>query len=212
MKSENIVNNNNYERSREERISIDHSKCQGCGSCVIACPNGGFKVINGKSHLVKIDFCDGLGYCIQACPMKAILYKGLPIKSVDVLCKDSPKTKNWPIKLEFINIKNSKFKNADIIFVADCVPFILRNFDDITRNKTIITMCPKLCNTKNLREKITEIIDKNEINSIESINIDYICCESFSRIIKDGIRFSRKKEKFIDKYKNNVVCLFGISK
>ncbi|MHA1340425.1 MAG: ATP-binding protein [Promethearchaeota archaeon] len=201
-----------YERSQDERITIDLSKCQGCGSCVVACPNGGFKVINGKSHIVNINFCDGLGYCIQACPMNAIFYKGQPIEDMDVFCRDKPKIGNWPIKLEIISAQHPSLKNAEIILVADCAPLILRNFDDMSKGKVILTMCPKLSNPKNLREKISSIINKNNIKSIESINVDYICCEAFPRIVKDGIRFSNKKEQFIDKYKNYVVCLFGIGK
>ena len=49
-------------------ISIDESKCTGCGQCIPDCPEGALQVIEGKARLVSDLFCDGLGACIGTCP------------------------------------------------------------------------------------------------------------------------------------------------
>ena len=46
--------------------------CIGCNHCVLACPLGVLKVVNGKSKVVKPEACDSEGRCISACPQKAI--------------------------------------------------------------------------------------------------------------------------------------------
>ncbi|MBN2155826.1 MAG: 4Fe-4S binding protein [Candidatus Lokiarchaeota archaeon] len=199
------------ERILDEKISIDLKKCIGCGSCVIACPNGGFKVINGKARVIKKDFCDGLGYCIQNCPMGAILYNGQPIDDVTQFIQKEPFVKNWPIKLHIIKETHPQFKNADIAICADCVPAVYRTFDEITSSHIILTICPKIESPKVIREKLTSLIDKNDIKSIRSYSIDYICCENFPRIVKDAIRFSQKSSELIPKYEHHIVCLFGSS-
>lgn len=53
-------------------ISIDETKCTGCGQCIPDCPEGALQLIDGKARLVSDLFCDGLGACIGTCPEKAI--------------------------------------------------------------------------------------------------------------------------------------------
>lgn len=53
-------------------ISIDETRCTGCGQCIPDCPEGALQVIDGKARLVSDLFCDGLGACIGTCPEGAI--------------------------------------------------------------------------------------------------------------------------------------------
>jgi len=53
-------------------ITIDESKCTGCGQCIPGCPEGALQVIDAKARLISDLFCDGLGACIGTCPEGAI--------------------------------------------------------------------------------------------------------------------------------------------
>jgi NAD-dependent dihydropyrimidine dehydrogenase PreA subunit len=53
-------------------ITIDETKCTGCGQCIPDCPEGALQLIDGKARLVSDLFCDGLGACIGTCPEGAI--------------------------------------------------------------------------------------------------------------------------------------------
>lgn len=53
-------------------ITIDEDKCDGCGECVPACPEGAIAIIDGKAKLVSEIYCDGLGACLGDCPQGAI--------------------------------------------------------------------------------------------------------------------------------------------
>lgn len=53
-------------------ISIDESKCDGCGVCIPDCPEGALQLIDGKARLVSDLFCDGLGACLGTCLRGAI--------------------------------------------------------------------------------------------------------------------------------------------
>ncbi|MGB9695752.1 MAG: ATP-binding protein [Ignavibacteria bacterium] len=53
-------------------ITIDESKCDGCGICVDACMEGALQIIGGKARLITEFYCDGLGACIGECPQGAI--------------------------------------------------------------------------------------------------------------------------------------------
>jgi ferredoxin len=57
---------------KREIITIDESKCTGCGLCIPNCPEGAIQVIDSKARLVSDLFCDGLGACVGHCPEDAI--------------------------------------------------------------------------------------------------------------------------------------------
>lgn len=53
-------------------VSIDESKCDGCGLCIPSCAEGALQIVEGKARLVKDVYCDGLGNCLGECPRDAI--------------------------------------------------------------------------------------------------------------------------------------------
>ncbi|MCX7826519.1 MAG: 4Fe-4S binding protein [Verrucomicrobiae bacterium] len=56
-------------------IEIDQEKCDGCGLCLPACPEGALQLRDGKARLLSDSFCDGLGACLGHCPRGAITVK-----------------------------------------------------------------------------------------------------------------------------------------
>ena len=56
-------------------IKVDENKCIGCGRCVAACPNGVYKIINGKSKPIHPEKCVYCRACIVRCPVGAIEIK-----------------------------------------------------------------------------------------------------------------------------------------
>lgn len=53
-------------------ITVDKSRCTGCGKCIKACLTGALQMVDGKSKLVDERLCDGFGSCIAACPYNAL--------------------------------------------------------------------------------------------------------------------------------------------
>jgi len=53
-------------------IKIDEALCDGCGNCVLACPENAIEIVGGKAKVVRESLCDGLGACIGDCPTGAL--------------------------------------------------------------------------------------------------------------------------------------------
>jgi len=57
-------------------IEIDEELCDGCGDCIISCPEQAIQLVETpsgkKARLVKDIYCDGLGACIGSCPRDAM--------------------------------------------------------------------------------------------------------------------------------------------
>jgi pyruvate ferredoxin oxidoreductase delta subunit len=70
---------------RYMKPEVDASKCIGCGTCVLHCPEAVMELVtrnkkqatatNGKKKISEIDYeyCKGCGVCSIVCPVKAIL-------------------------------------------------------------------------------------------------------------------------------------------
>ena len=56
---------------RNVRPVIDTSKCIGCLSCYLYCPDGVISIKNGKA-VIDYDFCKGCGICVKICRPGAI--------------------------------------------------------------------------------------------------------------------------------------------
>lgn len=67
-------------RDEDGIVYIDHAKCNGCGSCVTACPYGQPFIDESKGHAMKCDMCLSLlkkgenPACVDACVARALKY------------------------------------------------------------------------------------------------------------------------------------------
>ena len=58
-----------YQRLPGMSLSVDESKCIGCGKCVESCFLGNISLVNEKAkHGAS---CSGCGKCVEACPNEA---------------------------------------------------------------------------------------------------------------------------------------------
>ena len=57
-------------------VQIDQQLCQGCGSCVVVCPQGTISMVN-QLATVTGSHCMVCGHCLAACPQQAISVGGL---------------------------------------------------------------------------------------------------------------------------------------
>ncbi len=56
----------------KERPQIDAELCDGCGDCLLVCPQHGIAMVNDKAQLMDDDECVACGDCEIVCPMGAI--------------------------------------------------------------------------------------------------------------------------------------------
>jgi len=68
---------------KRQMIIIDEDKCNGCGLCIPACPEGALQIINEKAVLVKESYCDGLGACLGDCPEDALSVEEILVDEYD---------------------------------------------------------------------------------------------------------------------------------
>ena len=236
-------------------IKIDEEKCDGCGLCIPACPEGALQIVDGKAKLVKENFCDGLGACLGECPQGALTIEEKEVgdydeegviahikeKSPELLAKHlahlkehahelpqyhshpeitscpsaqmlhwekkeeeieekagiGSELRQWPVQLKLVPVNAPYFQNADLILVADCVPFAYANFhNDFLKGKAIAIGCPKLDDVNAYVSKIEQIIESSDIKSLKVVHMEVPCCYGLVHIVKEALSKSGKDIPF----------------
>lgn len=65
-------------------VSVDKTKCIGCGSCIMECPNEALDLIDGLA-VVDPKKCNDLGKCAVVCPTDALTLANQPDKPKETL-------------------------------------------------------------------------------------------------------------------------------
>ncbi len=184
-------------------ISIDESKCDGCGLCVNACHEGALALVDGKAKLVKPNFCDGMGDCLPACPQGAISFveedpvgsvhlgPGIPVSGIPMSHPNAITIpgEQWPIQLALVSARSEVLKGR-LVIAADCTAFKVDGFKQKFVGKDpMVIGCPKLDDRERF-DKFIEIFRNNPIDQVEIVRMEVPCCSALTRLVKASIQMS----------------------
>ena len=182
-------------------ITIDEAKCNGCGLCAKACHEGAIGMVDGKAKLLREDYYDGLGDCLPACPMNAISFEEREAPAYNeaavLAAKQSrgavsfekipSQLTNFPVQIKLVAPNAPYFEGADLLIAADCTAFAYGNFHgDFMAGKVTLIGCPKLDGV-NYAEKLTQIFQYNNINSITVTRMTVPCCGGLPYAVKTAL-------------------------
>ncbi len=175
---------------------IRDNLCDGLGACLGHCPQGALQIIRREAP----DFD-------EEAVEKHLKYSNQPsCASCDVVVASSPELpphpsdevvpigqRQWPIALRLVSIDAPFFKNADLLIVADCVPFAYPQFQqDFLSGKVLVYGCPKFDDTQGYIDKLTEIFRRNSVKSVTIVKMEVPCCSGLQRIVELALNQSRK--------------------
>jgi Fe-S-cluster-containing dehydrogenase component len=100
----------------------------------------------------------------------------------------SSELRQWPIQLHLVNPLAPYFKDADLVLVADCVPFAYANFhNDLLKGKAVAIACPKLDDTRPYVSKLVRMIDHANLKSLKVIVMEVPCCSGLIGMAREAI-------------------------
>lgn len=105
----------------------------------------------------------------------------------------------WPVQLKLVSPHAPYFADADLLLVADCVPFAMGDFHNrFLRDHGIAVGCPKLDDVQFYIEKLTAILQANKLNSLTVIHMEVPCCSGLTHIARQAIAQSGIEMTFED--------------
>lgn len=188
-------------------ITIDESKCDGCGLCAGACHEGAIGIVEGKARLLREHYCDGLGDCLPACPQGAISFEEREAPAYDeaavlrekaenaggaVLTRQKNRLTNWPVQIKLAPITAPFFQGAELLVAADCTAYAYANIhEDFIRGRTLLMGCTKLDGV-DYAEKLGAILKNNDIRGVTVLRMQVPCCGGMEFAVSRAVEESGK--------------------
>lgn len=105
----------------------------------------------------------------------------------------SSELRQWPIQLHLVSPMAPYFRDADLVLVADCVPFAYANFhNDFLKDKAVAIACPKLDDTRPYVQKLTQMVDVGKLKSIKVVVMEVPCCNGLVQMARQAIEQAQR--------------------
>ena len=201
--------------------------CDGLGACLGECPQDAITIIEREADLFDEEAAmqqvarmkaeqaqetapsrSAPSACAGSCPGSKS--QSLPIAPAGMHpsaaeAGDTPTSEstsqlgNWPLQLHLVSPGASFLQEADLLLVADCVPFALPDFHQrLLRRRPVVIGCPKLDDTNSYVEKLAAILTASNIKSLTVVHMEVPCCTGLMRIAEAALQVSGRQTPLED--------------
>ena len=180
--------------------------CDGLGDCLPECPTGAISFEEREAPAYDEEAVKEAQEKTFAKNQAMSAYSGCPgtkimqIQRTETsepvepsLTADSmSKLQNWPVQIKLAPVNAPYFNGAKLLIAADCTAYAYASFhQDFIRNKVTLIGCPKL-DQVDYSEKLTEIIQNNNIQSVTIVRMEVPCCGGLEMAAKKALQSSGK--------------------
>ncbi len=172
--------------------------CDGLGDCLPACPVDAISFeereapeYNEQAVLAaKKDKAAPLPCGCPGTNAKAIRREACEVSSPAVSV--SSRLNQWPVQIKLVPVNAPYFEIANLLIAADCTAYAYGNFhSDFMKNHITLIGCPKL-DEGDYAEKLTRIIQGNNIKSVTVVRMEVPCCGGIENAVKRALMASGK--------------------
>ena len=188
--------------------------CDGLGNCLPVCPTGAIQfeereavpfspeaVIAKKAeakHDTHARHSEGNGpHLGGGCPgSRAAVLRSAPTPVTDparpsLADRDKAEASalmQWPVQIKLLPVVAPYYQGAHLLIAADCTAFSRKDFHDrFMRSRITMIGCPKL-DEGSYAEKLTAILENNDIASVTIVRMEVPCCGGLSSAAVEALR------------------------
>ncbi|MFO7981910.1 MAG: 4Fe-4S ferredoxin, partial [Desulfuromonadales bacterium] len=101
--------------------------------------------------------------------------------------------RQWPIQMHLVPPTAPFLKGADLLLAADCAAFAHADFHkELLKGKALLIGCPKLDDGRAYLEKLTAMLQQNEIKRLSVVHMEVPCCSGLLAMARQAIEASGK--------------------
>lgn len=186
--------------------------CDGLGACIGSCPTGALTIEERESepfdHAATTEYMQSISQSetntsplsppelspppFSGCPgSRAFQWAQEESDTVSTISQPS-QLRQWPVQLHLVSPDAPYFKAADLVFIADCVPFAYPNIhQEFLKGRAIIVACPQqLDDHQKSVEKIAQIIKIAQPRNIQVVHMTVACCFGLKLMVEDAMKLS----------------------
>ncbi len=199
---------------------VSEVNCDGLGACLGQCPQGAitmeereaeaFDEIKTREHLERLKAKEvaasslPLAFTSPQCPGSMARSLGTSAGAFKAgesgpIGPQSSELTNWPVQLTLVPPNAPYFRGADLLLVADCVPFACADFHRrFLRGKPVIIGCPKLDQAEFYVKKLAEIVRMAEPQSLSVVHMEVPCCSGLTCIAQIALGMAESNTPLTD--------------
>ena len=175
--------------------------CDGLGDCLPTCPTGAITFVEREAAAYDEK---AVQQHMQSKKSAALPHTGCPGHQMRRF--DRPDNSSagqeaagvpsqlgqWPCQIKLVPINAPYFQGANLLIAADCTAFAYANLhQEFMRRKITLIGCPKLDGV-DYSEKLTQIIERNDIQSVTIVRMEVPCCGGLEAAAKNALLNSGK--------------------
>jgi len=102
--------------------------------------------------------------------------------------------RQWPVQMHLVPPSAPFLQGADLLLAADCAPFAYADFHkDLLKGKALLIGCPKLDDGQAYLQKLTAMLQQNDIKSLTVVHMEVPCCSGLIMIARQAVSASGKE-------------------
>jgi len=165
--------------------------CDGLGACLAECPRDAITLEerDAKPFDEKAVPAHAGGHSPHSgCPGSQA--RTLPRQNMTQPAAPEPPSQlaNWPVQLKLVNPAAPFLKKAELLLVADCVPFAYAGFHQrFLRERPVVIGCPKLDEVEPYLHKLAEILRTAQPRSLTVLRMEVPCCGGLTHLARQAL-------------------------
>lgn len=178
--------------------------CDGLGDCLPTCPTGAITFVEREAAAYdeqavlenKQKKMREQGMTLPCgCPgsrSQTIEREACEMQQTESVPAAQSRLSQWPVQIKLVPVNAPYFNGARLLIAADCTAYAYANFHErFIRNHITLVGCPKLDGV-DYAEKLTEIIQSNNIKSVTVVRMEVPCCGGLENAAKTALQNSGK--------------------
>ena len=197
--------------------------CDGLGDCLPTCPTGAISFVEREAaaydekavqeNMRKKAKSNHAAVPHTGCPgsrMQRIQHSQETTPSARV--QTESQLGQWPCQIKLVPTNALYFDGAKLLIAADCSAYAYaRMHEDFMRGKITIIGCPKL-DSIDYSEKLTQIIQNNNIQSVTVVRMEVPCCGGLELAAKKAYQEGQVVSKTLTQNQAVSITLFSFAK
>lgn len=156
--------------------------CDGLGDCLPVCPTDAISFEEReaaeydadavKAHMEQKKVASG------GCPgsRSRLISRPQAASVTTAAVPQESQLRQWPVQIKLVPVKAPYFDGAKLLIAADCTAYAYGGFHErFIKNHITLIGCPKL-DEGDYADKLTEILQQNEIKSVTVVRMEVPCC------------------------------------
>lgn len=166
--------------------------CDGLGDCLPVCPTGAITFEEREAAAYDDEAVKAAKSEKLPCGCPGIHAKAIQREAENTVpalqAQAASQLMQWPVQIKLVPVNAPYFKDANLLVAADCSAYAYGGFHQaFMQNKITVIGCPKL-DEGDYSEKLTAILQQNEIKSVTVVRMEVPCCKGIENAVKTALQ------------------------